>query len=186
MIYILTGNGKGKTTSSIGMGVRAAGAGKKIFMIQFLKSGKSSEVKVVKKIKNFYIKSFGQNFFVLPQNQLNKHPKLKKFGIKPISEKDFELAEEALVFAEDLAGKKKCDFLILDEIFLALYFKLIDKERVLKFLKKFKNKIDIILTGRRCPREFLKIADLVTECRQIKHYYKKLQKDKKTRKGLEY
>ena len=76
MIYVLTGNGKGKTTSGIGMGIRAVGAGKKVLMVQFLKTKSlTSESKVIEKIKNFEIKSFGREGFFLPRKKLKRKPK---------------------------------------------------------------------------------------------------------------
>ena len=81
MIFVFTGNGKGKTTCAIGMGIRASGAGKKALMVQFLKDGSSSEINVIKKIKNFQTKSFGRS------------------GFGPYSEEDSRLAQLGFVFA---------------------------------------------------------------------------------------
>jgi len=146
MIYVLTGNGKGKTTSAIGMGIRAVGAGQKVLMVQFLKNGKSSEIRVIKKIKNF-------NFRL---------------------EKNLNFLGKA---------KKKYHLIILDEINVAIKFGLLNTEEVIKILKKCKKTPDLVLTGRWCPKEIIKIADLVTEFKEIKHYYRK---GIKARKGREY
>ena len=183
MLYILTGNGKGKTTCAVGMGVRAAGAGRKVLMVQFLKKGDSSEGKIIKEIKNFDIKSFGRKGFFLPPALLEKHPELKKKGVKPFSKEDSKLVREALEFTKENLEKEKYNFLILDEINLVLYFGLLEKKEVWDFLKRYKNKIDIVLTGRYCPEEFLRIADLATEFKSLKHYY---EKGKRARKGIEY
>lgn len=147
MLFILTGDGKGKTTSAVGMGVRAAGAGLRVFMAQFLKTGKSSEIKTIKQIRNFDIQQTGRNFF-------KKEVKIEKY-----------------------------DLLILDEINVALKFGLINLEELLTFLKKYNKKKYIILTGRWCPKEIMKIADMVTEFKEIKHYFKK---GVKAKKGIEY
>jgi cob(I)alamin adenosyltransferase len=183
MIFIFTGNGKGKTTSGIGMGVRAVGAGKKVLMVQFLKPGDSSEVKIIKKIKGFDVQSFGRKGFFLPKKEIKKHPEFKRKGIKAFSDEDFRLVKDGFSFVEKLAKVKKYNLLILDEINVVLYFKLLEKEKVLKLLKKFKKKLDIVLTGRHCPKEIIEIADLVTEFRERKHYFKK---DKRAKKGIEY
>jgi len=185
MIYVLTGNGKGKTTSAVGMGIRAVGAGKKVLMVQFLKTGDSSENKVIKKIKNFEIKSFGRKGFFVPKEELERKPKLKKAGVKPFLKRDFQLVKKGLEFVKKVLELKKYQLLILDEVCVVVHFKLIDKNDVLNFLKKFKQskEVDIVLTGRYCPKEIIKIADLVTEMKEIKHYYKRKVK---TRKGLEY
>lgn len=182
MIYVLTGNGKGKTTSAIGMGLRAVGAGKKVFMIQFLKTG-SSENEAIKKIKNFNIEPFGREGLFLPRAELEENPQLKKKGVKPLIKKDFELAEKGFDLVKKIVKSKDCDFLILDEVFIVLKFNLLDKKTVLDFLKKNRKKLDIVLTGRYCPSQILKIADLITDFKEKRHYYKK---GIKSRKGIEY
>lgn len=159
MIFIFTGQGKGKTSAAVGMGVRAAGAKRKVLMVQFLKAGGSSEIKAIKKIDNFTAKSFGQKKFLSKNN--------------PPSQKDIELARKALAFAESQLKNKKCDFVILDELCPALYFKALSAAEVANFLKKWHNKIDIVVTGRKCPKKIMEMAELITQCREIKHYFKK-------------
>ena len=182
MIYVLTGNGQGKTTSGIGMGIRAVGAGKKVLMVQFLKvKSLSSENKIIEKIENFEIESFGRKGFFLPRKELERKPELKKIGVRALSKKDFQLAKRGFALVKKAAESKKYQLLILDEICIAIYFGLIDKKDILNFLKKFSKKtrsenteeLDIVLTGRYCPKEIIKIADLVTEMKEIKHYYKR-------------
>jgi len=165
MIYVFTGNGKGKTTSAVGMGVRAVGAGKKILMVQFLKAGASSEINVIKKIKGFIVKSFGRP------------------GFGPYSKKDSRLAKSGFLFAKKSAGSGKYELLILDEINVALKFKLIEKKEVIEFLRGYGKNLDIVLTGRYCPKEIIKIADLITEFKEVKHYFKKKTKAKS---GIEF
>ena len=165
MIYALTGDGKGKTTSAIGMGIRAVGAGKKVLMAQFLKDGSSSEIAVLRKIKNFKVKSFGRP------------------GFGPYSENDSQLAKLGFLFARKEAKSKKYDLLILDEINVTLHFELLGPKDVIAFLKEYGKKIDIVLTGRYCPRKIIKIADLATEFKEVKHYFKK---GIKARKGIEH
>ena len=164
MLYIFTGNGKGKTTAAVGMGIRAVGAGQKVLMVQFLKTGSSSENKVIKKIENFEVRSFGRP------------------GFGPLSKKDSELAEKGFNFAKKAAESQKYHLLILDEVNVALKFKLLKIKEVLSFLEKYGKKLDIVLTGRYCPKEIIKIADLVTNFQEIKHYYKK---GIKARRGIE-
>lgn len=184
MIFILTGNGKGKTTCAVGMGIRAVGDRKKVLMLQFLKTEKaSSEIEVIKKIKNFNVKTFGRKGFFVPAVELKKHPQLKKKGIRAFSKQDKRLAEQGLKFAQRAIESKKYSFLILDEICLVLKFDLIDKKEFLKFLRTGDKKIDIVLTGRYCPSQIIKIADLVTNFKEVKHYYKKGIGSKK---GIEY
>ena len=184
MIYVLTGNGKGKTTCAIGMGTRAAGAEKKVLMIQFLKApGFSSENKVIKKIKNFEVKSFGRKGFIVSKSYLKSHPELKKMGLKQATKEDFELMKKGVDLAKIAVDSKNYALLILAEICLALKFNLVAIEFFLNFLKEASQKLDIVLTGRQCPKQIIKVADLVTEFREKKHYFKK---GKKARKGIEY
>ncbi len=184
MIYIFTGQGKGKTTAAIGMGIRALGAGLQVSMIQFLKpEGVSSELKVLRRLKNFSVQGFGRKGFFLPISQLKSHPELKKQGVKPLNKIDVKLAEEAFFLAGKIVREGHCQLLILDEIIIAVQFGLLSKKDVLNFLKRFKSKLDIVLTGRNCPRAFLKLASVATRMQEIKHCYKRGQK---ARKGIEY
>ncbi|MBU1291992.1 cob(I)yrinic acid a,c-diamide adenosyltransferase [Patescibacteria group bacterium] len=184
MIYVFTGNGKGKSTAAIGMGIRAVGAGRKVLMIQFLKTRElTSENKAIEKVEGFNIRSFGRKGFFLPKSELEKRPKLKKQGIKPFSQIDFKLAKEGFDLAKEVGQSKRCGLLILDEINLATHFGLIDRKEVLDFLKKYGEKLDMVLTGRHCPKEIVKIADLVTEMKEVRHYYRR---GVKAKKGIEY
>jgi len=168
MIFLFTGDGKGKTTSAIGMGVRAVGAGRKVLMIQFMKSGDSSEIKTIKEMDNFQVESFGGKKFIDKNNN---------------SKEDLLLAKKAFERTKKAVKKGECDLLILDEIAIALYFDLLDSKEILSFLKENGKKMDIVLTGRKCPEEIKEIADLATECREVKHYY---SKGVMPRKGIEY
>jgi len=147
MIYVFTGNGKGKTSAAIGMAVRAVGAGEKVLMVQFLKDGKSSEIKAIKKIKNFDIRQ----------------------------EKDLNFLEKT--------AKRKYNLVILDEVNVAMKFGLLGVKEVSDILKQYRKKPDLVLTGRWCPKEIIKMADLVSELKEIKHYYKK---GVKAKRGREY
>jgi cob(I)alamin adenosyltransferase len=172
MILIFTGNGKGKTIAAIGQGIRAVGHGKKVLMIQFIKSKKypSGEDKILPKIKNFKLIKGGVGFVGILGNKLpfKTHQKAAKETLKR--------AYKALV-------SQKYDLIILDEINSAINLKLITKKDVLRLLEKIPEKTDLILTGREAPQEFIKKADLVTEFQEIKHPF---QKGKEPKKGIEY
>lgn len=176
MIIIFTGNGKGKTTASLGQAMRALGHGKKVSVIQFIKGPViSGEHLFAEKlsITNFQlpIKRIGKGFVGILGDKLpfKEHQKSAQAGLK--------LAEKIIVL-------KKYDLIILDEINNAVDLKLIKASDVLKILKKFPKDKDIILTGRNAPKSFIKIADIVTEMKEIKHTF---QKNKKSmRKGVEY
>ncbi len=167
MIQIYTGDGKGKTTASLGLAIRAAGAGKKVFIGQFLKGFNCSELKALKKFNNIKLKQFGRDCFI--KNTPNPE--------------DISLACQGLKIIRDIAAKRKFEVIILDEINVALDLKLLDCQEVLKILKKIPKRIEVVLTGRNAPEEILEIADLISQIKEVKHYY---QKGLKARKGIEY
>ncbi len=171
MIIVFTGEGKGKTTAAIGTGIRAVGSGKKVLMIQFMKvKERSSESKVLESIDGFDIYSFGREGFFLPDEELRKNPELIDKGFKPFSYIDFHLAEEGISFVEKNA--ENYELIILDEVCVAVHYKLLDIKRVLDLLDRFREKI-FILTGRYCDEKIIYLSDLVTEMREIKHYFRK-------------
>ena len=164
-IYIYTGEGQGKTTASLGLALRALGHGKKVVVIQFLKGRKDiGEYKIQKKLSpKFRIYQFGRKGLV---------------NLKKPSSIDIELAKTGLAFARECL-KKKPDILILDEINLAAAYGLVGKKEILKVLKKAPSKTTLVLTGRYVPKEFVRLATLVSEIKEIKHH-------EKCYKGLEY
>jgi len=165
-IYVFTGKGAGKTTAALGMALRALGHNHKVIVIQFLKWWKNTgEYRIKNKLKSYEIYQFGRKGW---------------HGFKNLNKEDKKLAEKALEFAEK-ALKRKPSLLILDELNLALYCKLIDIREVIKFLKKIPKNIDIVITGRNAPREIIAIADCVNEVKIIK-YPKKII----TKKGISY
>jgi len=161
-IFVLTGDGKGKTTSAFGMALRAVGHGKKVAIVQFMKSGEYGEIKA--RVNGMEIYQFGRKEFVFEA-----------------TEEDKKLAKMAIEKAEELLEKKPF-ILILDEINVALHFKLISLESVLKLLEK-RGETHIVLTGRKAPKKLIEMADVVTEMKKIKHYYDKGQE---AIEGLEY
>ncbi len=167
MIQVYTGNGKGKTTAALGLAVRAAGAGKKVYIGQFIKGRNYCELRALKKFKNIKIDQFGRGCFI----------KKKPAG------KDIELARAGLEKAKKIAEKQKFDLIILDEINVALDLKLLKCREVLKFIKSVPRKIELVLTGRNAPRAVIKAADLVSRINEVKHYF---QKGLKARRGIEY
>ena len=168
MIHLYMGTGKGKTTAALGLGLRAVGAGLQVVMIQFMKGIQSNESKAIKKLPNFSLTTFGRNVFLTEKSH------------EPIDE---TLAEKGLMFAKEILKQKKCDILILDEITIAVAFQLLKKEDVLSFIRKKPDEITIVLTGRLADKDFISIADLVTNFKEIKHPY---QKKAKPQPGIEY
>lgn len=181
MIYIFTGNGKGKTTAAIGTGIRAVGAGKRVLMVQFMKEKRlSSESRVLDKIDNFVLESFGRRGFYLPESILKDHPELLEKGVRPLTDIDKNIAGEALEFIRE--NLHNFDLIILDEVCVALDFGLLKLEDVLQLLMANMDK-DFIITGRNCPQKLIDISDLTTQMVEVKHPY---QKGVTAKKGLDF
>lgn len=170
MIQVYTGNGKGKTTAALGSIIRMIGAGNKVCLIQFLKKGRYSEIKAIKKYFGSSVElfQFGNKNFVFKGK---------------IKEQDKKEAQKGLKKTAEILANNKYDLVVLDEINAAVYFGLIKKKEVLNLLQKWRKKTEIVLTGRYAPKEFIKIADLVTEMKEVKHPYRQ---GKKARKGIDY
>lgn len=169
MIQIYTGNGKGKTTAALGLAFRAAGHGKKVIMIQFMK-GKINygELESAKLLPNFTIEQYGRPDFVNPE-------KPEKIDIK--------LAQKGFQRAKEIVKSEKYDMIILDEINVAISFKLIEIDEVIDLITQTPKKTELVLTGRYMSEKLKKYADLISEIREIKHHF---QKGIKARKGIEY
>ena len=168
LIQIYTGNGKGKTTAALGQTLRACGQGLHIFIAQFAKGQSYGELSSLKRFEELVtLKQYGRGSFI--------HQKPEAI--------DFELARRGWQEAREAAADRNYDIVVLDEIGIALHYKLIEPAEVLDFLKHKPSGVELILTGRNIPSEFFDLADLVTEMREIKHPY---QKGIKARKGIEF
>lgn len=154
-VHIYTGNGKGKTTAAIGLSMRAICAGKKVYFAQFVKGMKYSEVKLKDYVPNFTIKQFGRDCFICR---------------KP-DEEDIKAANAGLEECKRILSSDMYDLVVLDEINIALYYELISKDEVIDMIKNRTSSIEVVLTGRYAPKEILDIADLITEMKEIKHYF---------------
>ncbi len=155
LIHIYTGNGKGKTTAAIGLAIRAAGAGKKVFIGQFVKGMHYSELDLIEKIENIEIKQYGRDCFIY----------------KDPVQKDIDAAKEGL---KEVSLKMTCgdyDIVILDEACIALYYDLFSLSDLKKAVESRAMHVEVIITGRYAPEELVEMADLVTEMKEIKHYY---------------
>ena len=169
MIHVYTGDGKGKTTAALGLACRAIGYDLKVYVLQFMKGDIAyGELKTAEKLAPYLtIKQMGRPTFV---NRAKPDPE------------DIQLAQQALALAENIVMGGEYDLVILDEINVALDFGLIELERVLKLMDERPSHVELILTGRRAPKEITDRADLVTEMREIRHYY---QKGVSGRNGIE-
>jgi len=169
LVQCYFGRGKGKTTAALGQGFRAIGHDFKVYMVQFMKGwDKYGEVNAIKNTEHFELKQFGTPDLISEPRNI-----------------DYEEAKKALNFAEEIIMSDDYDIVILDEIGVAIEYKLIDVEEVLRLIDQKPEKVEIILTGG--PNMHPKIkerADLLTEMRMIKHYYS--SKGITARLGIEY
>lgn len=157
-IQVYTGNGKGKTTASLGLALRAVGRGLRVCVFQFIKGGGPyGEHLIAEKLAPlFTIIQTGRPGWV---------------NINDISE-DRRIAQNALEQARALLSSGEYDLVILDEINGAVGFGLVDVEQVLELISLKPDHVELVLTGRNAHERIIEAADLVTEMREIKHYYK--------------
>jgi len=168
LIQVYTGDGKGKTTAAIGCAVRAAGAGLKVCIIQFMKKQDSGELKILEGIENIEIKQFGTGDFLIKDTP---------------SVEDYKAAEAGLEFFKDICASGVYDLIVLDEINVVVDNELIRVWEVVEAMENKPAPTELILTGRGAHEAILKTADLVTEMLEIKHHF---NKGIKARKGIEY
>jgi cob(I)alamin adenosyltransferase len=167
LIHLYHGLGKGKTTSAVGLAIRAAGCNFQVDFTQFMKSGNSSEVAIFKQISNIRYWCPGKHPFIMTRGPLPEH---------------FEHAAKALSFAFE-AIERGTHLLVCDEILDALIFNVLEKDQLLDLMKTCKNKVELVMTGINAPPEIVALADYVTELVQEKHpYYSGMR----ARKGIEY
>jgi len=166
-VQVYTGNGKGKTTAAFGLALRAAGAGLKVYIGQFLKKGEYSELNSINRFKDLIkVEQFGG----------------KRYIGQEIREEDRELAKKGFKKIKEIIFSGEYDVVILDEINVALYYRLLSEEDLINLIKNKPSDVELVLTGRYASSQIIKIADLVTEMRKIKHYF---SKGVTARKGIE-
>jgi len=169
LVHIYCGDGKGKTTASLGLSVRAAGNGLKVLYAQFFKDGKSSEFKTLAQLENITLlppeKSFGF-FFTLSDAEKQEAREFYSAHL-----------EKALSLAADY------DLLVLDEAMSACATGVICEDRLIRFLKEKKEGLEVVLTGRDPSENMLAMADYVTEMCKRKHPF---DKGIPCRKGIEF
>lgn len=173
LIQVYTGNGKGKTTASMGLAFRSCGHGFKVCMIQFMKDNKEyGEFKAAKYLPGFKIIQVGRNDFVNLDNP---------------EEIDIHLATQGWTLAKSIILSGEYDIVILDEINVAMACKLLDVVDVVRFLTEtcqaLEQRPEIILTGRYAPPEIIEIAHLVTDMQEIRHNF---ASGAEARQGIEF
>ena len=155
-VHVYTGNGKGKTTAAFGLALRAAGAGLKVYVAQFVKGMEYSELKAVERLSDFItIRQYGLGFFI------NREP----------NKKDIKAAREGLKEVREIMCSGAYDVVILDEANIATYYDLFSVEDLLDVIRAKPERIELVITGRMADPLVIEAADLVTEMKEIKHYY---------------
>ena len=169
LVIVITGNGKGKTTAAFGQALRTVGQGYRVFIMQFMKGRDYGEfVAAEKYLPRLTIRRSGLDSFVMRDNPA------------PV---DIELARQGFESAKKAVVSGKYHMVILDEINVAIDFKLIPLEDVIELIKNKPPALDLILTGRYAAKAIVKLADTVSEVKEIKHHYAAGIKD---RAGIEY
>lgn len=167
-VYLYTGTGAGKTTNALGLALRSVGHRRRVVVIQFMKWWKNTgEYQIRTMLKPYYeIYQFGRRGW---------------HGLDNLDERDRKLAREGFAFAKKIVNEKKPHLLVLDEVNLAIYCRLLDTKEVIDFLNTVPQRTDVVLTGRFAPRELFDRADFVNEVLDIKYPEKMI-----TTKGIQY
>ena len=171
LIIVFTGNGKGKTTASLGMALRTLGHGHKVAIIQFIKgSWETGEEKALKNLsKDISWHSLGEGFTWETQDRI----------------RDEKLVKDAWTLAKKYIKDNLYKLVILDEINIATKLGYLNESEIITFLKNFKNKKNhVVLTGRSASKEIIEFADLVTEMKLQKHPFR--EQGIKAQKCVEY
>ncbi len=170
LVQLYTGNGKGKTTAALGLALRAAGAGLRTMIVQFMKGQHYGELDAVKKLGDLIlIEQFGSPRFCMPDG--------KNF------EEHYRFARKALERSRTALADHSREILVLDEIVTAFLFKLVTVDEIKDIIRSKPAAKELVLTGRGAPQELVEMCDLVTEMNELKHYY---QAGVKAREGIEF
>lgn len=157
-VQVYTGNGKGKTTAALGLSLRAAGAGLKVYIAQFMKMGEYSEIKALKRFSDLItVEQFGTGKFILDQP----------------SPEEILAAKEGLKRISAIIAAGKYDLIVLEEANLAVKFNLFPVEDLLDIINAKPEPLELVITGRYADPVIIEKADLVTEMKEIKHYFQK-------------
>jgi cob(I)alamin adenosyltransferase len=169
LVYIFTGDGKGKTSAALGTVLRALGHGMRVYIIYFMKGDYPyGERAVLTKLADVTMASFGSLEFVDPAN------------VKP---EEIEQAKLALVTAREAMLSGNYDLVVLDEVNVAVAWKLVELDDVVRLISDKPSNVELILTGRQADTRLVQIADLVTEMLNIKHPYDQMVP---ARRGIDY
>ncbi len=170
-IQIYTGNGKGKTTATLGLTMRAAGHGFNVRIVQFLKGGPTGEIETIKKLDNI---------------ELYRVTDSDKYVWKLNEQETQDMQNPSRLMIDKIKvwfKENQVDILILDEVMAALKFEIVCMDDIIALLDARPETVEVIMTGRDAPKELIDRAHLVSEINEIKHYY---NAGVKARKGIEF
>lgn len=161
LIHLYCGDGKGKTTAAMGLAIRAAGHGKKVLILQFLKGRPTGELKSLAQIEGIQVlrgkEGMAFSFQMTPEERIQTKA----------------LHEDHLHLAMHRAQLGECEVLILDEVMGAVSTGLLEESLVTGFLQAKPPQLEVVLTGRNPPPQWVELADYVTEMKKIKHPYER-------------
>jgi len=181
-IYLYTGTGGGKTTNALGLALRSIGHERKVVIIQFLKWRKDiGEYKIKDKLAPLYeIHQFGRPVW-LGKKDTTISFSGQTFKVESFKDTDRESTKKGLEYAKEVLKTKKPHLLVLDEINLALHWKLLDVKDVLELLDNIPEETDVVLTGRYAPKELIEKADFVNVIQELK-----VPKEFRATEGIQY
>ncbi|KMQ49639.1 cobinamide adenolsyltransferase [Chitinispirillum alkaliphilum] len=166
-LQVYTGNGKGKTTAAIGLAIRACGAGVPVLFSQFVKGQRYSEIGALQRYSDLItIKQYGRGCFIEREAQ----------------KEDIDAAQRGLEELKNIFQSGEYKLIILDEANIAMFYKLFTVDELLELINSRKPDCEVVVTGRYAPQKLIEAADLVTEMKEIKHYY---TSGVEARKGIE-
>jgi len=169
LVYVFTGDGKGKTSAALGIVLRALGHGLRVYIVFFMKGDYPyGERNILSQLPNVTVASFGHREFT------------DRTKIKP---EEIEQAKQALAAAREAMLSGNYELMVLDEVNVAIAWNLVALDEVIRLIKDKPQNVDLILTGRQADTKLIKLADLVTEMIKIKHPY---DKGGMARKGIDY
>jgi cob(I)alamin adenosyltransferase len=155
-VQVYTGDGKGKTTAALGLAMRAAGAGLKVYIAQFVKGMKYAELITLEKLSELItVKQYGRNCFIKNSPE----------------EEDIRVARDGLKDVREIMISGKYQVIILDEANIATFYNLFTVEDLLDLVREKPEGVELVITGRRADPRIIEAADLVTEMKEVKHYY---------------
>jgi len=156
-IQVYTGDGKGKTTAALGLALRASGRGMRIYIGQFMKGQVYGELAAVERIPEIELEQYGDPGWCYKGR---------------LTEEQFALARRGFERAKDRLSSGAYDIVILDELNMAVWFELLTVDQLMELIACKPETTELVITGRRAHEALIERADLVTEMREVKHYYR--------------